>query len=128
MKIANDEDVSYTENYKKLTGVAKTKYDDYLDAENGVLTTFSTKIRDLIGIFDDFIGPNGGIFDFVNCKFIGSNVKVILKNLRKGVGNSFYSIGICLVLAGCSLAVAISFTILLVIIINTSVDSNKNKP
>ena len=85
------------------------------------------KMEVFLILFDDYIGENGGIFDFVNCKFIGSNIKVILKNLRKGVGSTFYSVGICLILAGCSLALSISFTILLVVIINSSVDSVKNK-
>ncbi len=117
-----------TNSFKQVTDYIRVKFNDILTAEIGILTTFRNNLKKLTGVFDAYIGENGGFADFVNCKFIDSNVKVILKNLRKGVGNSFYSIGICLVLAGCSLAVAISFTILLVIIINTSVDSNKNKP
>lgn len=110
------------------TEAIKSDFDGFLNTQITTLQTFRSNIKSLTGIFDDYIGENGGIFGFVNCKFIGSNIKVILKNLRKGVGNSFYSIGICFVLAGCSLALSISFTILLVVIINLSVDSAKNKP
>ena len=109
------------------TEAIKSAFDGFLDNQVTTLQTFRNNIKSLTGIFDDYIGENGGIFDFVNCKFIGSNIKVILKNLRKGVGSTFYSVGICLILAGCSLALSISFTILLVVIINSSVDSVKNK-
>ena len=52
---------------------------------------------------------------------MGKNIKVVLKFLEKCLGDNFYTVGVCLLLAGCSLAVAISFTILLIAIINDSV-------
>ena len=113
-------------NYKKLTDDLKDKYDVFLDSEIGALRTFRNKINDLISIFEEYIGDNGGLFDFVNCKFIGSHIKIILKNLKNGLGGNFYNIGICFLLSGCSLAVAISFTILLITIINASVNEVKD--
>ena len=124
VQIANHQSTSaHANDYKTLTDGINEKYQEFLDAETCALTTFKAKIREFTNVFD--IGEDGGIFDFVNCKFIDTNIKVLLRNLRKGVGKTFYTVGICLLLAGCSLAVAISFTILLVVIINKSVDENK---
>ena len=97
-----------------------------MDAEIEALKTFRNKINDFIGIFDEYIGENGGLFDFVNCKFLGSDIKIILKNLKNGLGGKIYNIGIWFLLSGCSLAVAISFTILLITIINGSIDHYKS--
>jgi hypothetical protein len=124
VKIANHQsDPTHDKDYKTLTDGINDKYQEFLDSETCAIATFKAKIREFTNIFD--IGEDGGIFDFVNCKFIDSNIKVLLRNLRKGVGNTFYTVGICLLLAGLSLAIAISFTILLVVIINKSVDENK---
>ena len=92
VQIANDQGTSaHANDYKKLTDGINVKYQEFLDAETCAITTFKAKIREFTNIFD--IGEDGGIFDFVNCKFIDSNIKVILRNLRKG-GNSFYTVGI----------------------------------
>ena len=127
VKIANNElEASYPNNYKKLTDQLKTKYDIFLDAEIGTLRIFNETIKGITGIFDDYIGEGGKVFDFVNCKFIGNNIQIILKNLKNNLGGDFYTVGVCLFIAGCSMALAICFTILLVIIVNESVDKNKN--
>ena len=111
--------------YKKVTEEIKSGFDDKMDEEIGILKTFRENVDTLAGIFDEYIGENGGFSDFVNCNFIATNIRVILRNLRKGVGNTFYILGLCFLLSGCSLAIAIVFTILLVVIINKSVDKNK---
>ena len=122
----NPDDTTNDNNYKKLTNELKIQYDTFLDSEIGAIEIFKTKINDLISIFEDYIGENGGLFDFVNCKFIGGHIKIILKNLKNGLGGNFYNIGICFLLSGCSLALAISFTILLITILNASVDEKKD--
>ena len=76
---------------------------------------------------DDYIGENSSVFSFINCKFIGNNILVILNNFKVCLGTDFYTVGICLLMAGCSMAISICFTILLIIIINTSVDQNKKE-
>ena len=128
VKIANNEfqTSDYPYNYKKLTDQLKSKYDIFLDAEIGTLRIFNETIKGITGIFDDYIGEGGKVFDFVNCKFIGNNIQIILKNLKNNLGGDFYTVGVCLFIAGCSMALAICFTILLVIIVNESVDKNKN--
>ena len=123
----NGDEPNYPNNFKKLTNELKTKYDVFLNAELGALKIFNDTIQDLTGLFDDYIGENGGVFDFVNCKFIGKNVNVILNNLKDCLGGDIYTVGVCLLLAGCSMALAIIFTILLIVIINKVAEEERNK-
>ena len=51
----------------------------------------------------------------------------MLKYLKEAFGGDLYTIGICLILVGCSLALSISSTILLIVVINTDIDNNKKK-
>ena len=125
VKIANGEESTNLENYKSLTEGLKTNYDEFLNAELNTLKIFKETIKGITGIFDDYMGQGGKVFDFVNCRFIGNNIQIILKNLKNNLGGDFYNVGICLLIAGCSMALSICFTILLVIIVNESVDKNK---
>ena len=76
------------------------------------------KIRPLIG--------EGDMFSFLNLKFIGNNLKVILKYLKEAFGRDLYSIGVGLILAGCSLIFSISCTLLLLAIINAELKQHIN--
>ena len=60
----------------------------------------------------------------MNGKFIGTNLKIILKYLKHSLGGDFYTVGICLVVVGFSLILSISSTILLIVIINISLKEN----
>jgi hypothetical protein len=98
-----------------LTNVAD-KYDNYLEAEADSLDVYNNTISGLIYVFDKYAG-NGTAFSILNCKFIGKNIKILLKYLDKSLGKSFYTIGICLDVAGFTMLFSISFTILLHIIL-----------
>ena len=111
--------------FKPLTNALNTKYDEFLNSELETLKIFNKTITDINSLFDDYVGENGSVFDFFNCKFIGNNILVILKNLKECLGTDFYTVGVCLIIAGCSMAISIIFTILLIVIINISVEENK---
>ena len=51
----------------------------------------------------------------------------MLKYLKTALGKDVKTIGICLDIVGCSLALSISSTILLIVIINIAIDENKKK-
>ena len=57
-----------------------TKYTNFLTAEVDSLRAFQTAISSLANIFQGVVGDNG-IYGILNCKFIGRNVRVMLKNL-----------------------------------------------
>ena len=50
----------------------------------------------------------------------------MLKYLEKSLGKDLYTVGVCLILVGCSLILSISSTILLDVIINLELKQNMN--
>jgi len=104
------------------------KYIDFLDSYLNALNFFNETIDRITGPLNEYTDTDGKLFSFINCKFIGTNLKILLKYLHEALGVNFYTIGVCLLLVGSSMALSICFTILLIIIINSSVDSNKKTP
>lgn len=100
----------------------KNKYDYFIDTQSGSLDLFSDTIDDLAEIFNKFAGKgsDSNVYSIINCKFIGRNVKVMLKNLEDSLGKSFYTVGVCLAVSGISMLISIAFTILLNSIINAN--------
>ena len=124
--LANNGNVD--KSFLESTNEIRSAYAAYLNEDTGILSIFKIfeeTITDLNGVFDEYVGENGSILDFINCKFIGNNILVILNNIKKCLGGDFYTVGICLLMAGCSMAISICLTILLIIIINISIEQNK---
>ena len=96
----------------------KTRYDNYLNSYIEMIDFLNTTISSLIGEIKSIAG-DGQIFSFVNGKFIGTNIKIILKYLKYSLGQDLYTVGLCLDIVGLSLILSISSTILLIAIINT---------
>ena len=102
----------------------KTTYEEYLKSYIDMIDFLKRTIRSLIGELRDTVG-NGSLFSFLNGKFIGTNIKIILKYLRYSLGQDLYTVGLCLIIVGCSLILSISSTILLNVIINISLEMQK---
>ena len=113
--------------YKKKLEELRDSYDGFLEGYIGVLSPVNDTIKQITNIIKEYTGDEGGLFSFVNCNFIGSNLKVILKYLKTALGKKIYTVGICLIIVGISLALSISSTILLIVIINIQIDENKQK-
>ena len=110
----------------KIT-ILKAAYDNYLDSYITILRFLKTTITSLIGNIKEIAG-DGKIFSFVNGKFIGTNIKIILKYLKYSLGKDLYTVGLCLIIVGCSLILSISSTILLIAIVNFSLKNIQNNP
>ena len=95
----------------------KTLYDGYLNSYILMIQFLKEKIGSLIGNIKEITG-NGKIFSFVNGKFIGINIEIILKYLKYSLGKDLYTVGLCLDIVGLSLILSISSTLLLLSIIN----------
>ena len=107
---------------RKVINELEVNYNHFLDVQISGLSSFRSTIHELTGIFDQLVGKSDGFFSFLNCKFIGTNIKVLLKALENSLGKDFYTVGVCLILSGFSMAVGISFTILLMVIISKNAD------
>ena len=126
-KLDNAKDLSLTNGYLTIINDLKYKYEQYLDQYIITLENFGRIINQITGQLKEYINKDEGVFSFMRCNFIGTNLKVILKYLKSALGNDIKTIGTCLSIVGCSLALSISSTILLIVIINISIDENKKK-
>ena len=104
--------------FKGKISTLEGKYNRYLNSYIEMIKFLNTTINSLIGEIKSIAG-DGQIFSFVNGKFIGTNIKIILKYLKYSLGQDLYTVGLCLDIVGLSLILSISSTILLIAIINT---------
>ena len=95
----------------------KTAYGQFLVSALNALNGYTVKFRPFSVIYSEFIG-NGSILSLVNCAFIGKNVKVLLNYLNDALGKGFITLGSVLVVIGFIMLSNITFTILLLSIIN----------
>ena len=104
----------------------KEKYNNFLDSYIDALEFFGAQIRRITIKTKEFSG-DGDLFSFIRCNFIGYNLKIILKYLKSALGTNIKTVGICLLVVGCSLILSISSTILLIVIINISLKENEEE-
>ena len=125
----NNDNIPDTINsFKDGLVVVKEKYYHFIDSYTTVLDIYIGKIREITSELNRYSGVGGETFGFINCKFIGKNVKVIVNYLKDVLGKDVYTVGVCLVLSGCSIALSIISTILLIIIINSDISQKKQNP
>ena len=103
----------------------KSIYQGYINQYKITLTVFQSAITNITGKLKQFSGNS--LFSFIKCTFIGTNLKIMLKYLKSALGGDVKTVGICLLVVGCSLALSISATILMIIIINIDIENNKKK-
>ena len=117
-------------NYKSYYDILdelKGKYEVYLNKYMDVLEFFDDVIDQITSALEEAIGSNGqhDTFSFLDGKFIRNDLKILLKYLQYSLGEDIYTVGLCLVIVGFSLILSVSSTILLLVIINKSLESNK---
>ena len=108
-----------------LLNILERSYDAYLGQYDTTLEKYNEAIDKITGKIKKYTGDDG-IFSFIKCSFIGTNLKIILKYLKSALGGDVKTVGICLLVVGCSLILSISATILMIVIINIDIE-NKNK-
>ena len=107
--------------------VLSDKYDAYLKSEIVALNTYIGEINKITEIVNKYTSEDGELFSFMNCAFIKDNVQVILFYLKNSFENDMYEVGVYLLIAAFSMPFGISFTILLIMISNEEVETNKKK-
>lgn len=119
---ANNEDNA--DSVRKVIDTLKDQYKEYLSGYTEVLNDFLTIIHRVTDLVREYSGDDDA-FSFLNGKFIGTNLKIILKYLKYSLGVDLYTVGVCLCVVGCSLALSISSTILLIVLINIELKKNQ---
>mgnify|MGYP006873039110 CR=1 FL=1 len=121
--------IDKSDNEKSIINQAKvinSAYKTYLTQVKEALDGYTLKFTPLTAIYDNFVG-NGSIMGFINCAFLGKNVKVMLKYLDDSLGSQFKTLGITILANGVVMAFSICFIILLVIIVNSTVELRKKE-
>ena len=114
------DNTSENNSIKNKADVVKAAYKTFLIDAKTALGGYTTKLKPVTVISDIFVG-NGSILGFLNCAFLGKNLKVLLYYLDDSVGRQFKNLGIIILVTGFGMALSISFTIILVIIFNATV-------
>ena len=107
--------------------LVETAYNEVIDAELDVLEIYNKTVYDIIAIFNKLNKGGDSLFSFLNCKFIGNNVLIILKNLEESFAGNVMRIGLTLVFASFGMFFSIVFTILEIVILNVSLYLQKRR-
>ena len=118
---------SNADGIKNLITNLNDKYQSFLDAEIDTLEKFKEKIHKLTEPTEQYASDDDELFSFMNCNFVKDNVDVILYYLKNSFQNDLYEVGVYLLIAAFSMPFAISFTILLIMISNEDIQTNKKK-
>jgi len=95
-------------------------FNDVIQKEKETLDLYNKTIYDVTSVFNEINSGTGSLFSFLNCKFIGNNVLIILKNLDKAFGGSVQNIALTFMVASFGMFLSIVFTILEIVILNVS--------
>lgn len=78
---------------------------------------YSSLLSPLVVIFDVFVGDYP-ITEFLNCQFLGEDIRVTLYFLDNKVINDSKKLAVVVLICGLALGISIAFIIAIVIIIN----------
>ena len=117
-------------NIKTFDNTLNDKYKNINLQMRNTLKECNNVITPIYNIFNELLGPNGGLKTMLNCTFINYDLKIVLKQLYNGLGKNFYNVGVIMVLSSTCLAFGICFTLLTINIIKSdekdSSPSNSN--
>ena len=123
VEYANDDDEAKTDSVINVIKKLKGAYETFLDGYSRVLGTFERTIHRITDLVRQYSSDDNA-FSFLNGKFIGINLKIVLKYLKYSLGKDLYTVGICLVVVGFSLILSVSCTIFLIVYINIELKKN----
>ena len=123
VEYANDDDETKTDSVINVIKKLKGAYETFLGGYSDVLGTFETTIHRITDLVRQYSSDDNA-FSFLNGKFIGINLKIVLKYLKYSLGKDLYTVGICLVVVGFSLILSVSCTIFLIVYINIELKKN----
>lgn len=105
------------------------KYRSLIKKVKDVLKDYLTEIDKLLEAFGENLieEENSSVYDFLNCKFIGKNILIVMKYLREDLGDTLYNGGILVIFCAFCMALIIMCTILDIIIVDNSVGEKKTE-
>ena len=82
--------------FKKIISNLNGTYNSFLEEKGEGLSLLRETIHKLTSIVGNYVDE--GFFSFLDCKFLGIDIKVLLKVFESSMGNSIYIVEICLLL------------------------------
>ena len=107
--------------------IVEEAYNDVIQTELDALNIYNKTIFDITSVFNELNNGGDSLFSFLNCKFIGNNALIILKNLEDAFSGNVMRIGLTFVFASFGMLFSIIFTILEIIILNVSLYLQKRR-
>ena len=107
--------------------IVEEAYNDAIQTELDALNIYNKTIFDITSVFNELNNGGDSLFSFLNCKFIGNNALIILKNLKDAFSGNVMRIGLTFVFASFGMLFSIIFTILEIIILNVSLYLQKRR-
>jgi hypothetical protein len=105
---------------KEINDNVNVAYEDVLKELDKALAIANEVIDPLYDVLNSYLGEDSSIYDILNCKFIGNNIKVLLKEMNSGFGKNFYTFGLIMGVSSILMIIGIYSTILTISIGNTN--------
>ena len=97
--------------------IISKEYTSFVDKNEKIMNHYSSLLSPLVVIFDVFVGDYP-ITEFLNCQFLGEDIRVTLYFLDNKVINDSKKLAVVVLICGLALGISIAFIIAIVIIIN----------
>jgi len=107
--------------------VVEKAYNESIEADLEALEIFNKTIYDMLSVFYKIGDESESLFSFLYCEFIGKNVLIIFKYLKKAFGGKVQAFGVTFVFASFAMFFSTFFTILEIVILNVSLYLQKRR-
>ena len=98
-------------------GIVNAEFISLKNQNEKILNFYKSALSPLIDVFDVFVGEHN-IRDFLNCRFLGTDVRILLYYLYYKVAKDLERLAIILLICGLALGISISFINTIIIIVN----------
>jgi len=102
----------------------KSNMDGVYTSLNEVIDSALTIINEITNSLNQYIGESGSIWNLLNCKFMGKDLNILLRNLDTGLGDKFLKMGTEITTLATLQAVGIVLTL---ITLNANSEDKKDK-
>ena len=106
-------------------GNISEQYFIYLNATKNTLNNYTTLFTPITIVFDALVG-NGSISEFLNCAFLGEDIRVMLYYLYHKVAKESKRLAVLLLIVGLAIGISIAFVVAIISIINKEQYDTKN--
>ena len=107
-------------------GNISEQYSIYLNVTRNTLNNYITFFLPITIIFDALVGTES-IVVFLNCAFLGENIRVMLYYLYHKVAKETKRLAVLLLIIGLAIGISIAFLLAIINIINKEQNDKKNK-